>query len=106
MQSSLRDSEDLAKPGQRGISLERGIQTPTHLTVAETAAQVGVSVRVIHLRIRAGLLPAIKLPGATSPYLIDAAVVEYMAIEEADRRERREARAQKRRVRADPSAAA
>jgi hypothetical protein len=82
-----------------------GAPERTHLTVAETAARLGVSVRVIHLRIKAGLLPATKLPGVTSPYLIDSAVVEYMAIQEADRRARREEHARRRAARAASAAA-
>jgi hypothetical protein len=81
-----------------------GAPERTHLTVAETAERLGVTVRVIHLRIKAGLLPATKLPGVTSPYLIDSAVVDYMAIQEADRRARREDQARRRAARATSAA--
>jgi hypothetical protein len=52
-----------------------GPTTLTQLTVAEAAARIGVSTRVIHLRIKAGLIPTSKLPGATGAYLLDPALM-------------------------------
>lgn len=52
----------------------------TQLTVAEAAEQLRgiMSKRMIQNRVKTGEIPATKLPGITSPYLIDQAVVETL----------------------------
>lgn len=96
---STKPERPAAKPGQQAACPERATPPRTQLTVAETAGQLGVSTRVIHSRIRAGLIPAVKLPGATNPYLIDADVVEELAALEAADRAHRDERREKRRDR-------
>lgn len=52
----------------------------TQLTVAEAAEQLRgiLSKRAIQVRVKTGEIPATKLPGATSPYLIDQMVIETL----------------------------
>lgn len=48
-----------------------------HLTTAQAAEALGVSVRTVHRMVSAGTLtPTMKLPGTTGAYLLDAAEVE------------------------------
>lgn len=63
--------------------------TRTQMTVAEAAAVIGITKQMVQRRIRNGLMPAIKLPGITSPYLIDPGVVELALIQEQAKRKRR-----------------
>lgn len=48
-----------------------------HLTTAQAAEALGVSVRTVHRMVSAGTLtPTMKLPGTTGAYLLDADEVE------------------------------
>ena len=52
----------------------------THLTTAQAAEALGVSVRTVHRMVAAGTLtPTMKLPGTTGAYLLDAAEVRNLA---------------------------
>ncbi len=52
----------------------------SHMTTAEAARTLGVSVRTIHRMVAAGTLTApIKLPGLRGAYLLDAAEVRRLA---------------------------
>ncbi len=57
------------------------VVSDTHVTAAEAANRLGVSIRTIHrLVARGDLAPARKLPGATGAYLFDADDVTAAAI--------------------------
>lgn len=76
------------------------------MTVTEAAEHLGLTRRVIQRRIKTGKIPAVKLPGTTGSYLIDPAIIEYMAIEQVARRTRRATREARAAARATPGTAA